>query len=30
MATLNLPTAAGTVEPYSTGEPGNFATARPP
>ena len=30
MATLNLPTAAGAVEPYSTGEPGNFATARPP
>ena len=30
MATLNLPTAVGTVEAYTTGTPGNFATARPP
>lgn len=30
MATLNLPTAAGTVEAYTTGAPGNFATAKPP
>ena len=30
MATLYLPTAAGTVEPYTTGAPGNFATAKPP
>ena len=30
MAVLNLPTAAGTIEAYSTGEPGIFATARPP
>ncbi|MBI0535731.1 dihydrodipicolinate synthase family protein [Roseomonas sp. KE2513] len=30
MATLNLPTAAGTVEAYTTGTPGNFATAKPP
>ena len=30
MVTLNLPTAAGTVEPYTTGAPGHFATAKPP
>ena len=30
MATLNLPTAAGRVEAYTTGAPGNFATAKPP
>jgi hypothetical protein len=30
MATLTLPTASGTLEPYTTGAPGNFAVAKPP
>ncbi|WP_458095364.1 dihydrodipicolinate synthase family protein [Roseomonas sp. WA12] len=30
MATLNLPTASGTLESYTTGAPGNFAVAKPP
>lgn len=30
MLTLNLPTASGALEAYSTGQPGNFAVAKPP
>ena len=30
MAVLNLPTAGGAIEAYTTGAPGNFAVAKPP
>ncbi|WP_338664293.1 dihydrodipicolinate synthase family protein [Pararoseomonas sp. SCSIO 73927] len=30
MPTLNLPTAGGAIEAYTTGAPGNFAVAKPP
>jgi hypothetical protein len=30
MATLNLPSASGRLESYTTGAPGNFAVAKPP